>query len=119
MDLIPSLETLAYIYFALAIGYNLLSIGFKELTGNALAPTDPTNAIVMMSVLFLIYSATPILDPIARTLLMIVFLLLILRYGIIGHVMSYSNDAYYSRLSWYSAIIINIFGILVLSFLLT
>lgn len=115
MELTSILGSLAYTYFALAIGYNLASIGVKELTGKALAPTDPMNAIVMMSVLFLIYSATTILDTIARTLLMSVFLILIIRYGIFAHVMSYSSDVYHSRLSWCSAIVINIFGVCVLS----
>lgn len=115
MELTYILGVLAYVYFVLAIGYNLLSIGFKEVTGKALAQTEPMNAIVMMSVLFLIYSATTFLEPIARTLLIAVFLVLILRYGIIRHLTSYSSESYYSRLSWCSAIGINIFGICVLS----
>ena len=102
-------------YFVLAIGYNLLSIVFMDITGKGLAPTEPTNAIVMMSVIFLIYSATTMLEPFARIMLMVIFLLLILRYGIVGHMLSYSNEVYYSKLSWCSAIAINIFGASVLS----
>lgn len=110
-----SLEALVYLYFFLAIAYNVASIAFKDVTGRALAPTDPILAIVMLSAFFLIYAASSALHDVARTLLILVYLGLISRFGIVAHWKSYSDDRYYSRFWWVVAITINIFGVIVIA----
>ena len=45
---------------------------------------------------------------------MFVLLAMIVRFGIIQHMLNYSPHTYHSRLSWLLAILINVFGCIVL-----
>ena len=71
--------------------------------------------IVMMALLYLIYVSEAALGAGAWTFLMVVFLLLILRFGIYRHLVGYDENQYFSRSAWGAAIAINIFGVAVLS----
>jgi len=109
------LTKLIYIYFVLAIGYNLLSIVITDVTGRGLGPTEPMSGVLTITMLLVIYSGTALLEPIVRISLMLVFLLLVVRFGIVRHCLAYSDELYFSRASWFSAIAINMFGVSVLS----
>ena len=109
------LNDLAGCYFVLAIGYNILSLILYDAKGRPLTSNKPVSAIVMMALLYLIYVSEAALGAGAWTFLMIVFLLLILRFGIYQHLAGYDENKYFSRGAWAAAIAINIFGVAVLS----
>ena len=102
-------------YFALAILYNVLSLILNDLKGRILTPTEPVSAIMMMTLFYLVYAGGAVLDPLARTALLILFLLLVLRFGIYRHLAGYDDEQYYSRCAWATAIGINVFGVCVLT----
>lgn len=102
-------------YFILAVGYNLLSIVINDMKGRMLTPTDPVFGILMLALLYLIYAAEPVLGGIARTALITVFLLLVLRFGIYRHLAGYDEEQYFSRGAWGVAIAINVYGVAALS----
>ena len=109
------LNNLAGCYFVLAISYNIVSVIMHDTKGRALTSTGPVPAIVMMALLYLIYVSEAALGPGAWTFLMVVFLLLILRFGIYRHLAGYDENQYFSRGAWGAAIAINIFGVAVLT----
>ena len=109
------LNNLVGSYFVLAISYNIVSLIMHDTKGRSLTSTGPVPAIVMMALLYLIYVSEAALGAGAWTFLMIVFLLLILRFGIYQHLAGYDEDQYFSRGAWAAAIAINIFGVAVLS----
>ena len=96
-------------------GYNILSLILYDAKGRPLTSNKPVQAIVLMALLYLIYVSEAALGAGAWTFLMIVFLLLILRFGIYRHLAGYDEDQYFSRGAWAAAIAINIFGVAVLS----
>ena len=102
------------LYFILAIGYNLLSLALRDMNKAPLAPTEPVQAIVMMSLLYVIYASEEVLGSVAWTALIAVFLVLIVRFGIYRHLMGYGTADYASRAAWLVAIGINVFGVCVL-----
>lgn len=102
-------------YFILAIGYNLLSAIMNDIKGRMLTPTEPVSAIVMMALFYLIYLSEAVLGAGVRTFLMVVFLLLVLRFGIYRHLVGYAEDRYFSRSAWGGAIAINVYGVVVLT----
>lgn len=109
------LISLVYLYFAAAIGYNIASILCKDFMGKALAPTDPSAAVSLLSALILVYFGEASLAPTLRALLMLCFIFLILRFGIVRHYLNFSHEQYLSRTSWFLAIAINVYGVGVLS----
>lgn len=108
------LNDAAGIYFVLAIGYNLISLVLTDLQRQPLAPTEPVQAILMMTLLCLVHSAGELLGTVARTGLLTVFLLLIVRFGVYRHLVGYSDEDYSSRIAWASAIAVNAYGVCVL-----
>ena len=109
------LNNLAGCYFVLAIGYNILSLILYDAKGRPLTSNKPVQAIVLMALLYLIYVSEAALGSGAWMFLMIVFLLLILRFGIYQHLAGYDENKYFSRSAWGAAIAINIFGAVVLT----
>lgn len=102
------------LYFILAIGYNVVSLVRRDMNRPALAPTEPVQAIVMMSLLYVICASEPVLGRTAWTALIAVFVLLIARFGIYRHLVGYTPDDYSSRIAWATAIAINAYGVFVL-----
>ncbi len=98
-------------YFILAIGYNVLSVVMNDVTGRSLSPTDPVSGIMFMTLLYLVYVGEALLGDGARTALLILFLLLISRFGIYRHLVGYDEKHYHSRSAWALAIAINLFGV--------
>ena len=107
-------EDAAALYFILAIGYNVASLVSRDMNRAPLAPTDPVQAIVMMSLLYVVYATEEVLGSVAWTALIAVFLMLIVRFGIYRHLVGYSPAAYASRTAWVAAIGINVYGVCVL-----
>ncbi|WP_417452099.1 hypothetical protein [Kordiimonas sp.] len=108
------LTNAVYLYFVLAIGYNLVSQLRADLGKEPLAPTDPPFGILMMSVLFVIWSLQDIFQMPVWAMLIAVYLYLIARFGVWRHLVGYAEDIYLSRLAWRSAIGINLYGLGVL-----
>ena len=104
-----------YLYFILAIGYNVVSQLAADSGRRALAPTEPSFGILMMSVLFLIWSCISLMPLAGWAALMAVYIYLILRFGIFKHLTGYGDELYASRLSWRCAIGINVFGVAILA----
>ena len=109
------LSNLVGCYFVLAIGYNLLSLILYDAKGQPLTSNKPVQAIVLVALLYVIYVSEAALGSGAWLFLMIVFLLLILRFGIYQHLAGYDETKYFSRSAWGAAIAINIFGVAVLT----
>lgn len=110
-----SLELSCHLYFFIAVMYNVLSQVWKEATGRTFASTDPVDGIMMVALVYLIYLLRAALPEFAWFFLMIVFTLTIARFGIVHHLLNYSQGDYLSRATWLSAIGINIFGVTVLA----
>ena len=108
------LEDAVNLYFILAIGYNIVSLIIREINGKTLAPTEPRGAITTMTLLYLVFMSHSILGPVARTALLGLFTLMILRFGVIQHLLNYQPDDYLNRAAWASAIGINLFGVSVI-----
>lgn len=111
---VESISDAAAAYFVLAIGYNLVSLVRIDLERQALAPTDPVQGILIMTVLCVVHASVESLGTIAWTGLIAVFLLLIVRFGIWRHLVGYRDEDYSSRIAWGAAIAINSFGVCVL-----
>lgn len=105
------IENAAGAYFILAIGYNLASLILADRGNPPLAPTEPVQAILMLTVLCLVYAGADALDPIARNALLAVFVFLIARFGIYRHLAGYDPSQYASRFAWAMAIGINVYGV--------
>lgn len=110
------LSILAHCYFLAALAYNVASQAVHDMTGRKLAPTDPVIGVLFISMVYLVYLLKPYLPTYPFTVMACVLLVLILRFGIIGHLLNFSADSYYSRFSWLLAISINLFGCIVLPF---
>ena len=108
------IENAAGAYFILAIGYNLASLILADCGNPPLAPTEPIQAILLMTVLYLVYAAADLLDTNARNTLLAMFIFLIARFGIHRHLAGYSSSQYASRFAWAIAIGINVYGVCVL-----
>lgn len=102
------------IYIFLAIGYNVASQLMSDCRGRALAPTDPTTGVLIMVALYLWFRVGPSLSLTLFGFVAVVFIYLVCRFGIYRHIVNYSKEEYSSRLSWGSAISINIFGVCIL-----
>ena len=105
------IDIAAVAYFMLAIGYNLTSLVLADCGSPPLAPTEPVQAILMMTALYLVYAAA---DSGIRGPLLAVFIFLIARFGIYRHVVGYDASRYASRFAWACAIGINVYGVCVL-----
>ena len=102
------------IYFALAIGYNLASLVRIEWRGKPLAPTEPLPAIALLVTFYLTYVAQPLIDPVFWHTLMLIFIALIGRFGVVAHLVDGNAQDYSSPLARTAAVAINAYGIAVL-----
>jgi len=109
------LQNLFGAYLVLAIGYNLVSLVLISKTGKGAAPTDPLTGILMISVLFLTQAAAGQVAGWMYLFFLSTFTGLIFCYGVLGHLLHYDRDKYFSRVTWFSAFGINLFGVAVLS----
>ena len=107
------MEAFVHAYFALAIGYNLASLISVDWRGKRLAPTDPVPAITLMVAFYLGYAARPLLDPMAWHILILTFVALIARFGVVAHLVGYDKQGYSSTLARTMAAAINAYGVLV------
>lgn len=110
------LSIMAHCYFLAALAYNVASQALLDVTGRKLAPTDPVTGILFISVVYLVYLLKSYLPTYPLAVLTCVLVALILRFGVIQHLLNFSADAYYSYWSWLLAMSINIFGCAVLPF---
>ena len=110
------LTVMAHGYFLAALAYNAASQVLLDVTGRKLAPADPVTGILFISVLYLVYLLKPHVSPYPHAVLAGVLLALLLRFGIIQHLLGDAADSYHSRCSWLLAVSINIFGCIVLPF---
>ncbi len=110
-----NLELSCHIYFFIAVTYNILSQLWKEVTGKTFATTDPVTGITMVALIYVIYLLRAVIPEFSWYFLMTVFILTVARFGIVHHLLNYSQESYLSKLTWLSAISINIFGVIVLA----
>lgn len=111
------LEQLFFSYIVVAVTYNLLSMAFKECTTKQLSPSEPLPSITMLTALYLVFASNEIagIPDYARSFLLVAFALIIIRYGILRHLINYEPNLYFSVSSRISAAMINIFGISLLA----
>lgn len=102
------------VYIALAIGYNLLSLVWKELSGKAFAPTDPVSGITIVAAVYCCYLLLDTMPLVTAAVLLITFIVLIGRFGIWQHATHFDSTTYLSRGTWGLAMAINVFGVGVL-----
>ena len=105
------IENAAAAYFILAIGYNLASLILSDSGYPPLAPTEPVQAILMMTVLYSVYAGEDFFHSNARSALLATYIFLIARFGIYSHVAGYCTSRYASRTAWATAIGINAYGV--------
>ena len=101
-------------YFIIGILYNILSQVLLDARGRKLAPTDPTNGALIVSLVYTIFLLQGTLPEFARTFLVTVWILGILRFGIFQHLLNYDENEYLSRWSWMLAMGINAVGVVLL-----
>lgn len=112
------IEQLFFIYIAVAIAYNLASLAFKEITGKQLSPSEPLPSITLLATLYLVFVSNDAhtgMPDYARSFLLVIFALIIFRFGILKHLINYEPGSYFSIESRISAAMINIFGVLLLA----
>ncbi len=102
------------LYMVLAIGYNLLSLAWKELSGKAFAPTDPVSGITIVATMYCCYLLLNAMPIVTAAIVVLAFILLIGRFGIWQHAMNFDNTTYLSKSTWGLAMAINVFGVGVL-----
>ena len=110
------LSMMAHSYFLAALAYNVASQVLLDVAGKKLAPTDPVTGILFISVVYLLYLLKSYLPTYPLVALTCVLVALILRFGVIQHLLNFSPDTYHSQCSWLLAISINIFGCVVVPF---
>ena len=110
------LSIMAHCYFMASLAYNVASQALLDITGRKLVPTDPVTGVLFISLVYLVYLLKPYLPIYPFTVLAIVLLATIARFGVLQHLLNFSADTYHSRLSWLLAISINVFGCIVLPF---
>ena len=108
------LPLLGHVYFILALFYNVVSQVFNDALKKKLAPTDPSFGILFVSVVYAIYLIGPYIPWFSYLVMMLIFIASILRFGVIKHLMNWSEQDYYARWSWFLAIAINVFGVVIL-----
>lgn len=99
------------LYIALAIGYNLMSIVWKDVTGKAFAPTDPITGITIMAGLYACYLLLDQIPNATAFVILLAFIVLIARYGIWQHATNFDSKTYLSRATWLLAMTVNVFGV--------
>lgn len=102
--------TLVYIYFILAIGYNVLSQICFDIKGRTFAPTDPSYGFQVMTIVLIIFV---IRDSIPNWIFLPLFFLWTLstvRFGIGNHLPGYKSETYLNKFTWASALLINVYG---------
>ena len=109
------LDNLMTVYILLAIGYNLASFFWLEIRGRSFAPTVPSDAIHVMTVFYCAYLLSKTMPLAVAVLILVSYFFSIGRFGILRHLTSYSAKEYLSRLTWVTAISINVFGVLVIA----
>lgn len=102
------------LYIALAIGYNVLSLAWKELSGKAFAPTDPVSGITIIAALYSCYLLLDAMPIVTAAVIMLTFIVLISRFGIWQHATNFDSTTYLCRGTWALAMAINVFGVGVL-----
>lgn len=106
------LDSLVHAYFALAISFNIVSLIMRDTLDKTLTSTDPVTGTTIMSAyyaMFLLHGSMPVVP---KLIIVLAFLYSITTAGILKHIRNFSPENYYSRLSWFSAIAINAFGVL-------
>ena len=109
------LNLLVHTYFVMAIAYNIFSQVWLDVGGRKFAPTDPGNGLLVVSLVYLIFMLEGVILPLPFLFLLLVWMLAILRFGVLQHLFNYDEDSYLSRVTWSAAILINLFGLLCLS----
>jgi len=108
-------DTFVHAYVVMAIAYNVMSMMSADFHNRPLAPTDPLIGTIFITTIFLVYSADTILSPMSRSLLLLVYLGLITRFGVIRHLFLEDQANYTSTTARLSAAGINIFGVLAIA----
>lgn len=114
----PHVDTIInclHIYFVIAVAYNVLSQLSADFFDKPFAPTDPKTGIMTVTVVYLIFMLRDVIPLNSVLFLLAVFTFLIGRYGVLHHSINYKKDAYLSRLTWLSAMVINVFGVVYLT----
>lgn len=102
-------------YFIAAIGYNVVSQVWGDLFGRKFSATDPSNGVLIISVIYTIFLLDGAIDASARMFMLLVFMGLIARFGVFKHLGTIDQTAYLSPFTRVLAMAINVFGVLVLA----
>ena len=103
-----------HVYFIFGILYNVLSQVLLDCSGRKLAPTDPTNGALIVSLVYVVFLLQDELPETARVFLLVVWTIAIIRFGIVHHLLNFDQKEYFSRTSWFLAIFINLCGVCLL-----
>lgn len=112
------LTMLVHGYFAVAILYNVFSQISDDLVGRKFAPTDPSYGFMVVSLVYVIFLVRDAIPAWSFLFLFTLWTLSILRFGVGNHLGAYSSKSYLHRLTWASAIGINVYGVCVFTALI-
>lgn len=110
-----TLPFMLHAYFVVALLYNVFSQIWLDAFKRPWAPTDPKTGIMTVSVVYLTFLLETTIGRASQIFLLILFTALILRFGVVHHIMNYKPSDYLSRLTWLLAIGINIYGVVIMT----
>ena len=105
-------------YIVLALSFNIISVICEEVAGRRASPNDPMTGVLFVTVLYVTYSVGPQVSPSLYLFILVVFALFMFRYGVLRHLVGFDTSAYYSRFTWASAFLINIYGVIILAIII-
>ncbi len=105
--------TLVYIYFGLAIGYNVLSQIWLDVKGKSFAPTEPSYGFQVMTVVLILFAIRDVVPDGIFLSLFGLWTLSTIRFGVGNHLPGFKPETYLNKLTWASALSINIYGSIV------
>jgi hypothetical protein len=111
----PDLSFLAFVYIGLALGYNVLSLIWRGVAGQTLAPTDPQRGLQVVTLVYLTLIVARDLAPVSGQLVLLVWVLVIAWFGVWAHLRPDPERHYAGPLARWAAVIINLYGIIVIT----
>jgi hypothetical protein len=105
-----TLQNLFSVYCVLAVGYNFVSLLLQALKGKRAAPTEPQNGVLFIAVMYLVFIVGTHYPGWLNIFFLSCLTVLTIQSGIFRHVLGYSQELYFSRITWAAAFTINTFG---------
>lgn len=107
------ITTLVYVYFGLAIGYNILSQICLDVKGKTFAPTEPSYGFQVMTIVLILFAIRDVIPNWVFLPLFALWTLSTIRFGVGNHLPGFNPETYLNKYTWASALAINVYGSIV------